>query len=102
MDDRGLLTEKIRVYMDTSHGSISHRLANHNVPYMEMGKCWKLKMNKIDPWLAKVGPEKSRKRLNRNYRQDTKCPLDGDIFFAIELPIIKTIGTLCCCEVKYV
>lgn len=35
-------------------------------------------------------------------RLDAKCPLDGDIFFAIELPIIKNIGTLCCCEVKYV
>ena len=35
-------------------------------------------------------------------RLDAKCPLAGAIFFAIELPIIKTIGTLCGCEVKYV
>ena len=33
---------------------------------------------------------------------NAKCPLAGAMFFAIELPIIKTIGTLCGCEVKYV
>lgn len=33
---------------------------------------------------------------------DTKRPLGDDIFFTIELPIIKTIGTCRFCEEKYV
>ncbi len=43
-----------------------------------------------------------QKNNQRITREDAKCPLGGAIFFAIELPIIKTIGALCGCEVKYV
>ena len=40
-------------------------IANYDMPSMKMGKCWKFKKDHIDAWLAKGGPEKSRKNFNK-------------------------------------
>ena len=54
-------------------------------------------------WML-LNPDEGDKNAKNNKmitREGAKCPLDGAILFASELPIIKTIGTLCGCEVKY-
>lgn len=43
---------------------ISRWIANYDMPSMKMGKCWKFKKDHIEAWLAKGGPEKSRKKFN--------------------------------------
>ena len=65
MDDRWLSMKEICTYLGVSHDTISRWIANYNMPSMKMGKCWKFKKDQIEGWLAKGGPEKSRKKINK-------------------------------------
>ena len=64
MDDRWLSMREICEYLGVSHDTISRWIANYDMPSMKMGKCWKFKKDHIEAWLAKGGPEKSRKKFN--------------------------------------
>ena len=65
MDVRWLSMKEICAYLGVSHDTISRWIANYNMPSMKMGKCWKFKKDQIEGWLAKGGPEKSRKKINK-------------------------------------
>ena len=65
MDDRWLSMREICEYLGVSHDTISRWIANHDMPSMKMGKCWKFKKDQIEDWLAKGGPEKNRKKFDR-------------------------------------
>ena len=56
--------KEICAYLGVSHDTISRWIANYDMPSMKMGKCWKFKKDHIEAWLAKGGPEKSRKKFN--------------------------------------
>ena len=81
MDDRWLSMKEICAYLGVSHDTISRWIANYNMPSMKMGKCWKFKKDQIEDWLAKGGPEKSRKMIG-NDREDIGCPSDEPILRA--------------------
>ena len=76
MDDRWLSMKEICAYLGVSHDTISRWIANHDMPSIKMGKCWKFKKDQIDAWLAKGVPENSRKKLIENNREDIRCPGD--------------------------
>lgn len=57
--------KEICAYLGVSHDTISRWIANYDMPSMKMGKCWKFKKDQIEDWLAKGGPEKSRKKINK-------------------------------------
>lgn len=65
MEDRWFSMKEICEYLGVSHDTISRWIANYNMPSMKMGKCWKFKKDQIEDWLAKGGPEKSRKKINK-------------------------------------
>ena len=79
MDDRWLSMKEICAYLGVSHDTISRWIANYNMPSMKMGKCWKFKKDQIEDWLAKGGPEKSRKKLTKRNRVDVRCLGSDDI-----------------------
>ena len=41
MDDRWLSMKEICAYLGVSHDTISRWIANHDMPSIKMGKCWK-------------------------------------------------------------
>ena len=47
MDDRWLSMKEICAYLGVSHDTISRWIANHDMPSIKMGKCWKFKKDQI-------------------------------------------------------
>ncbi len=64
MDDRWLSMKEICAYLGVSHDTISRWIANHDMPSIKMGKCWKFKKDQIDAWFANGVSENSRKKFD--------------------------------------